>query len=256
MRQKSILTCAIILQLLYLHVNGQGSLRDSAINLSFIGFKYQGGINQGAWADVFPGSGEIGGELGVKFASNIYLTTGGYFYFADRVDSSAIREVLGDMLIADEFVITSDGLLSPIAISISGLTVPFKVGKIFPVIGPNDNSGLYVELGAKFIQYNYWFRVPEGSVGLLRGEYEKGYDRRTRGFGINEGIGYRHFASNNYVNFSIGLDFSQYRLEDARPIFFPTGELGGTRRWGSFFGVSFGWFFPIYKRAPNKAYYY
>ena len=78
----------------------------------------------------------------------------------------------------------------------------------------------------------------------------------ARGFGINEGIGYRHFASNNYVNFSVGLNFSQYRLEDARPIFFPTGELGGTRRWGNFFGVSFGWFFPIYKRAPNKAYYY
>ena len=92
-------------------------------------------------------------------------------------------------------------------------------------------------------------------VSAIEGEYVKGYDRLTNGFGIREAVGYRFFFFFGMVNFMFGFEFSQNFTQSRRSINFDTGEVPKFNRKDLLSGFFVSWIFSFYERAPNKVYY-
>lgn len=234
-------------------LKAQKNIQDSSIQLVMLDITYRGYLPAGDMADRFGFTSLLGVDLGYKLPSNFYLSGGFQYLFSDSVN---IAGVLDPLLTPGGFVVTDNGLLSDVRTLGSGFAIPISVGKIFPIIrSHNSNSGLYVEVGGQFLQHKFILQAREDKVAGLEGDYIKGYDRLTNGLGIREGIGYRYFASDGMANFAIGLDMSQNFTQSRRTVDFNTGLSDTQNRLDLLFGLRASWTFPLYKRAPNKAYY-
>ena len=238
----------------------QKSISDSTISFGSIDLAYGGYLPAGDFADRFGFTNQIGGEFTYKFASNFYINTGLKFLFG-----SDVRErIASNVTILQEdgngnssiVAIGSDGLLKAINLYQRGFTVPFRVGKLLPIVGPNPNSGLYVEAGGQFMQHRVFVEVVGGNVPTLEGDFLKGYDRLTNGFGLVQGFGYRHHSDNRLINFHAGIDISQNFTQSRRSINYDTGIADNSTRLDLLMGFKVGWSFLIYKQAPDKFYIY
>ena len=79
-----------------------------------------------------------------------------------------------------------------------GFTAGVYTGKIFPIFGPNPNSGLVVKLGVDFMMHKTFIEARQDDIPPIEGEYQKGYDRKRGGFLLHEFIGYQHFSNSKY----------------------------------------------------------
>ncbi|MCI4666906.1 MAG: hypothetical protein MRZ79_02015 [Bacteroidia bacterium] len=252
---KYSIICLSFFHLFAFGLKAQVSIRDSAIRMATINLAYRGSVAGGAWTERWNFVSNVGIDLGVKFKSNIYLQGGASFLFTDRTqDEGGLDELLRG---TGGLIITDEGFLSEVSISGRGFIVPVSLGYIFPVLGPNPNSGIYAEIGGQFAMHRFNYRVVDGESSALEGEYAKGYDRMRYGIGLREGLGYVYYDNKNQVNFAIGLDFAQVPTRSGRQVFFPTGPLDTNETTLDFFwGIKASWIYTIYKRAPSEAYFY
>ena len=235
-------------------VNGfaQQSIKDSTITMGLLNVSYRGLFPGGDLYERFGFNSQMGIDMTVKFKNNFYLTAGGHVLFSDVVkDTSIMSNILTNGLL-----ITDNGLLSSVRTIQSGFVIPLSVGKVFPLpVGPNKNSGVFVEVGGQFIQHRVGIRALDEVVTPVSEEYRKGYDRLANGIGIRESIGYLFLANHSGLNFSVALDFSQNFTQGRRSIQFDTGLPGLEKRRDFLTGIRVSWIFPLYNRAPDKIYY-
>jgi hypothetical protein len=119
------------------------------------------------------------------------------------------NDILNNYLTSDGNIIDGNGEYSNILLYERGYKFDIKIGKIFPIIGPNKNSGLLATLGFGFIQHKIKIDTPNNSIPYLEGEYSKGYDRLCNGFALTEFLGYMHFSNKRMVNLYGGLECTQ-----------------------------------------------
>lgn len=232
----------------------QKSAADSTISQGILEVAYNGFFPSGDFADRFGYTSQLGVNLGYKFRNGIYASTGAHALFSDVVREPGF---LDNIEVLDRVLIADNGTLSGVRMIGSGIVVPLSVGKLFSrKTGNNRNSGFYVEAGGQYIQHRITISSREEEASSISGDYKKGYDRLTSGFGVREAFGYRHLANDGYVNFSIGFEFSQNITRSRRSINFDTGETSFSNRLDILSGFHFGWIFPLYERAPDKVYYY
>ncbi|MCB0843895.1 MAG: hypothetical protein KDE26_11635 [Bacteroidetes bacterium] len=214
---------------------------------------YRGMIPGGDMADRFGFVSEFGIDLVYKFKNNFYISGGFQGMFADSIKEPGLLE---NLKIPQGFVITDNGEISNVRILGTGFVIPVSVGKVFPIIkSHNPNSGLFIEVGGRFMQHKIQINRLSEEVSAIEGEYVKGYDRLTNGFGIREAVGYRFLSNNGMVNFMFGFEFSQNFTQSRRSINFDTGEVPKFNRKDLLSGFFVSWIFPFYERAPNKVYY-
>ncbi|MDP5171092.1 MAG: hypothetical protein NWR72_12680 [Bacteroidia bacterium] len=232
----------------------QQSIADSTTQMALLEVTYRGGIPGGDLADRFGYLSLIGIQGGVKFKNNFYLSAGLQLLFGDVVREFDVFEKILD---SSGLLIGDQGLLTDYRVNAAGWMLPVTVGKIFPIFpGHNPNSGIYVEVGGQYIRHRLGFEAYDDDVTQLTGDYRKGYDRLTAGFGMRESIGYTFFDSRGYVNFSLGFDFSQNFTRGQRSIQFDTGLPNDQKRMDLLAGIRFSWIYPIYQRSPDRVYYY
>ncbi|MEZ4825968.1 MAG: hypothetical protein R3C61_06695 [Bacteroidia bacterium] len=235
-------------------LHAQKSIADSALSMAFMQVSYQGMIPAGNLSARFGYCSQLGMDAGYKFGSGLYLSTGVKAFFSDGVKEDGL---LSNLIVPGGFLIANNGTLTGIRILGTGLLVPLSLGKIFPVNSRHNlNSGFYAELGGQYLQHKISLFPTDEKVAAISGDYKKGYDRLTSGFGIREAAGYRYFSNNGYLNFSVGLEFSQNFTRSRRSINFDTGQQDTPRRVDLLSGFSVGWIFPLYQRAPDKVYYF
>lgn len=230
----------------------QVSMRDSAIQFTTLEIVYRGGLPSADLALRYGYLSQMGVQGGIKFASNWYFQGGVQVLFGDRVNEGTLLQSIVD---DSGFMIGDQGILSDFRVGATGWVVPFSLGKIFP-LGPNPNSGLYVEVGGQYLQHRLSFNTLDDDFAPVSGAYRKGYDRFTNGFGARQSIGYAFFDNRGYVNFFIGLDASQNLTRGRRSIQFDTGQPYLDRKLDLLTGFRFGWVYPIYEKAPDRRYYY
>jgi hypothetical protein len=240
---------------------GQKSIRDSSITLGHLSIAYSLGQPGGDLNKRFGLTNQIGVETGVKFASNFYAYTGLKFIFGNVVKEPIARNVVqlvgSDSLGYSTMALGADGRFYTVRFFERGITIPFVAGKIFRLNKEkNLNSGIYVELGGQFIQHKVSINAIGDNVPYLSKPYLKGYDRLTNGFGLVEGLGYRHFSNNRFTNFFVGLELSQNFTRNRRLRNFDTGIQETQQRNDLLYSFKAGWTFPIYKSAPESEYYY
>lgn len=207
-----------------------------------------------------------GGDMKTRFGNNISLGVGfmrktnkNFLWGAEvnYIAGADVKEkyVLDSLKTSRGQFINTDGNFSDVRTFERGFSTYAKIGKVFPILSPNKNSGIMVMAGLGFIQHKIHIEVLNENVPALNEEYRKGYDRLTNGISIHEFIGYYYLSQSNRLNFYAGFDFSQSFTQNRRDWdFFAQKKLDEQRK-DYLNGFKFGFVIPIYKRMPREFYF-
>ena len=99
--------------------------------------------------------------------------------------------------------------------------------------------------------------MADNTAPQLLDDYKKGYDRLAGGLGISEFIGYTYLSNSKLINFYLGFEINQSWSKPKRDVNFDTGEPNPKlNRYDVLYGIKVGWIIPLFKRLPEKYYYY
>ena len=229
----------------------QKSIKDTIITFPMIGVSAAYQFPGGNLSERFGNDISVGLVFQWKFKNNWLAGFDGTFFFSDNVKE---KYFLDQYKTADGNIIDGNGDYSIVSLSERGVKLELKGGKIFPVIGPNRNSGLMTTLGIGYIQHKILIETPQGPIPYIEDEYRKGFDRLTNGFCLTEFMGYIHFGNKRLVNYYAGLEFTQAFTKNKRELNFDSGIKDDKQRTDLFFGIRIGWVFPLYRRNADKIY--
>lgn len=232
---------------------GQRNVRDSTLSFFAIGAEMGIQMPLADLSDRFGYGGITGGGLMYKFKSNLTLEGNVGFFYGNQVKEDS---VLAPLKTEQDFIIDRTGNPAEVFLQERGFVISGRVGKIFPIIGPNPNSGLHVALGTGFMQHKIRIEDDLGSVPQLQGDYIKGYDRLSNGWLVSQSIGYQHFSNYRLVNYYIGVEFYEAWTQNRRTVNFDTGMHDNRTRFDVLGTLVFRWYFPTYKRQPKEFYFY
>ena len=194
----------------------------------------------------------VGGTFQWKTKKNWLFGVDGNFFFSDHVKEINILDKIST---SQGFVIGADGYYADVFLYERGFNICGKAGKIFPVIGPNPNSGLLTTLGVGLLQHKIRIEDKGNQAPQLSDEYKKGYDRLTNGLSLTEFNGYINFGSRRLVNFMAGIELTQAFTKSRRNFDFDTMMRDDKSRLDLLFGLRVAWIIPLYKRTPHEYYF-
>ena len=204
-------------------------------------------------AEMYSPSSTLGGGVGYKNKKNFYFGLEYNYLFGGKAKNG--DEIIAELLTHDGQLIGQSGEYAIFQYYQRGHIIWFQLGKIIPVGKSNPNSGLMFKAGVGFVQHRMDVSVQENTALQLSGDYKYGYDRLTRGIGLNQFIGYMFIGNSRIWNFYGGLDFSQAWTKNVREINFDTRAKDESQHLDLFFGFKIGWVIPIYRSAPADFYY-
>ena len=223
-------------------------LRLPLINLT-AGFHIPGGD----LADRFGSSSTLGASFHLKNENNTYWGIDVYALAGSNVKEDNIL----DIITADSLdIIDVNGHTASIRFWERGAQSQLVLGKIVPVLGPNENSGLFIQGGLGYIYHKIRIEDIGNQSPQLNSELLKGYDRLCMGFTTSQFIGYRYFSNNHKINFFVGMEFIQAFTQDVRQYDYNAQTAYEDKRVDLLSGLKFGWTFPLYEKSDNKYYYY
>lgn len=226
-------------------------MHDTTLSFPFFGF--QGGLFvPGAdLAKSYGANYSIGACYWRKTKYDVIFGIEYNYIFGDQVRINPLDSVST----TNGFVINSVGQFTNVQVYERGHFAMLKLGKIFPGMGPNPSSGLFIKGGAGFWLtqiYYYW----NGTVPpQFTGDYIKGYDRLSYGPAFSEDFGYIHFSNNHRLNFSLELELGEGFLKDVRAYSYDTRTTDHSTQFDMSIGLKAAWYFPIYKHAKEQYYY-
>ncbi len=244
-----------LLSFLCLHLNSitaQVNLKDSTVSFTMIGATFAYQLPGGDMADRFGNNFNVGGVFQIKLKNNFVLGFDGNFLFSEKIRENGILDSLRD---PNGYFINAEGQIATIALVERGWKYELKVGKVFPVIGPNKNSGILATLGGGILQHKIRMEATGGSYPSIEGNYAKGYDKLSNGFSLTEFTGYINFGNQRLVNFYGGFEFTQAFTQNRRNFDFDLQKQDTRKRMDLLFGFRVAWIIPIYKRAPKQFYF-
>ena len=232
----------------------QVNVKDSLHSVSIIGIG--GGINAPS-ADLktrFDYFTSIHANYYRKQASGLIWGADISYYFGNKVIED---HVLNGIDTEDGFIIGGNGTLYEPLFFMRGYSTSVKIGKLFPVIGPNKNSGIYLMAGGGYLQHKIRIETERNAfVPALTKEYLKGYDRLTNGILFQPTLGYLHLSNSRLLNFSIQLEYYLGFTQNRRSFNFDEIAADKNRRNDNFLNVRLNWLLPVYKKKAKDFYYF
>mgnify|MGYP000123570935 CR=1 FL=1 len=245
---------SIVFSLASNHSLAQRNAADSAIGAAWLGIQYAGGFSGGDLADRYGYFNHVGIMGGYKTNKNWVFGMEANFMFGDSVALTG----LFDHLVDSKGNITDiNGDIATVRVGGRGLYINGVVGKILPILSPNPNSGIYVNVGLGYFIHRLRIETQDHVVPQIELDYKKGYDRLSSGANVTQFIGYAFMADQGGVNFYGGLYAQQGFTKNRRAINFDTPDIPVSQdlRLELQFGFKFGWLIPIYQREPKEFYY-
>jgi len=231
----------------------QNAVQDSSLFDPHVSVSYSYQVPGGDMASRFGNNNNIGLGFHIKSRKNWYYGLQGTYLFGNQVIQE--KGFLGNLLVDGGYILDNEGQQTKISIQERGFSLTGDFGRLFPVIGPNPNSGILIFTGAGLLQHKIRIEHQEAHVQQLEGEYIKGYDRLTNGLLIHEFVGYYHMSNNRLVNFFIGVEAWQGFTQSRRDYNFDTKTKDETKRNDNLVGIRAGWTLHLYKRMSNDFYY-
>lgn len=199
----------------------------------------------------------ISGEVGYKFRSGLYLTFQGGGLFGDKIVEPGFLqgmyigslEQVGVLSFMDE-----SGRIFSISVRQRGWQAQTRIGWILRALRlpwQNPNCGPFVEIGGGYLSHRIHIdKARSDKLPLLEGEYLKGLDRLTGGWGLCQAVGYRFFSNKGLINFFIAIEAGQYYTRSLRGYLYDVGRPDRDRRRDFWYGFRIGWSLPLYEKAP------
>tara|TARA_B100000401_G_C52794406_1_gene715093 strand:+ start:1003 stop:1749 length:747 start_codon:yes stop_codon:yes gene_type:complete len=227
------------------------NIKDSCISAPVFSFSYGHQFPFGDLQNRFGSNNNVGFSGGYKLKSNWLFEFSTDFIFGTNVKDTTIVDHLQNN---QNWIINQLGEEGIILIQQRGQVFSFKAGKVFDIIGPNQNSGLIFKLGAGWLRHkirvdNQYNRIPQ-----LSQENLVFYDRLTSGLQLSQFIGYQHMSNNRLTNFYFGFDFLQGFTKGRRDYQIDLMGPANEKRIDLLWGIKFGWIVPVFRQAPNDFY--
>lgn len=237
----------------FVQANAQESIKDEPILLTQI--SVHGGFHLPAamMAQKFGSSFLLGGGVHVKNRKNIIFGAEYSYFFNETVKNR--EQYLQNMRTVDNMIIAKDGTAANILSGERGFIIQGNIGKIFPVIGPNINSGILIRIGIGYFQHKIHFEARKQDVPQIEGDMRQYYDQLTSGPTITQFIGYQHLSNSRLANFFIGIEGYQAFTQNRRDYNIDLNGPDKTQRLDMLFGARVGWMWLIYKRKPQDFYF-
>ncbi len=204
-------------------------------------------------ADRFNANSNIGISFSYKTGANWILGLGGEFIFGPQPKETSM---LDHLKTSAGYIIGTNGEYADIRLYERGFSIDLTIGKIFPLFGPNKNSGILFRAGPGFLQHRIRIEDPNNVVPQLDGDYKKGYDRLTNGPEISTFLGYVYLGNRKLINFWIGGQLNVGFTMNRRSYNFDTRSNDPTHRTDILLGIKGGWILPLYKKMPDPFYYH
>jgi len=229
------------------------SIKDTTLNLHLFSFHVSSHLPAGDIASRYGFNAGVGGSYWFKTSSNWLLAADFTYIFGSKFKEDSI---LNGLLDHSGYLITSYGEQMYPTISERGFYSGLRVGKLFPVIGPNPNSGLIITASAGLLQYKTFFRLEENTIPIIMDNYVKMLDYLTNGFAMNQFIGYLHLDSEQPINFYAGFEFHQAWTMCRRDWLYNLHGPENKLRHDFLFGIRLGWIFPVGKKTTGTYTYF
>ena len=231
-----------------------GNAQSDSLNVLLPTFSFSGQLPGGDMSDRFGESGLLGFGLRYKLKSNFVFGISYNYLFGSKIKIE--DQLFSNIKTEEGSVIDNTGSYGFISIYEGGAFVAAEFGKIFPLSKKNVNAGIYVSLSPGYLYHKIKIEVTDNNIPALDGDYKKGYDRFTGGYGIREQIGYFYLDEHeNIKNFFVAFDFIQGFTHPLRKVNFDTMQADVVQnRLDLLFGIKIGWMLPVRRNKP-KAYY-
>jgi hypothetical protein len=251
---KNFFLMSFVLLCLSTNVNAQRNVKDSIIGTPLIALHYGGNLPQGDLKDRYGFLNHLGFLAGYKTNQNWFFGVDANFIFGNRIQMTdpllKLRDSKG--IITDE-----NGDIASVILNSRGMNANLAIGKVFPVLSPNGNSGIFVHIGAGFLAHKLRIETNSQVVPAIEGNYKKGYDRLTSGINLHQFVGYTYMANQGLINFYGGFYAQEGFTKNRRTINFdqPDIPVSTATRFDIQIGLKIGWMLPIYKRLPKDFYF-
>ena len=208
-------------------------------------------IPAGGIAKRFGINSSLGSDFTLKTRSNFLVGTDVEFIFGNNLNE---KDIFKNILTDEGYLINKDGEYANVILTERGFYFGGKIGKQFPILNKNLNSGVFFTLGSGLLQYKTRIEVESNNAPNILTDYAKGYDRLTNGLAFKEFIGYRFLSSKQTINFYFGFEFYQAFTKNRRSFDFTTMQKDENLYKDYLYSFRFGWIIPIYKRVPQEFY--
>jgi len=234
-------------------LHSQTSVKDSTIftALFFASYAYQ--VPGNDLAKRFGNNSNIGGGCLIKTDKNLLFGIDFNFLFSNKVNEK--DSLFKHISTSDGFIIGQDGLYAEVHLWQRGFNTSFKMGKLFPVFGPNPNSGIAIILGIGYLTHKIRIENRDKTAPPINGDYKRGYDRLSAGLSTSQFIGYMHLGNNKLISFFAGFELTQAWTKSRRIYDFDKMSRNDDKYFDTLYGIKIGWIIPLYKRLPDKYYY-
>ncbi len=231
----------------------KGTVRDTSIFTPLVSMNYGFYVPAGDFADRFGPNSAIGASGNFKLASQWNFGIEYAFHFSNIVREDSI---LDGLKTSEGYILNSSGSPANVPIYQRGHTVSLNIGRLFPIFGPNPNSGLMIRFGLGYWQHKIRIETNQDVIPQLTKELKKGYDRLSSGLLLNQFIGYNHLSNSKLINFFIGIDINEGFLSSRRSYNIDQMRVNDDKRFDIQIGLKAGWILPIYRRSPEQFYRY
>ena len=226
--------------------------KDSVIYFPFIRVSLAVQSPQGDFADNYGTNSNIGLSLGLKNKSNQTFELNYNFIHSANVKNTSVL----DHLINDQgWIINQYGEENLYLMYHRGGLISLDVGKVFNLIGPNPNSGIFLKGGIGSMYHKIRIENQENLIPQLKKEYLKYYDRLTVGVLLKQYIGYQNMSNNKLINFTIGIEIIEGFNRGMRDYQIDLMGPYTDNKFDVYLGLRAGWFFPVLRKDPNEFYY-
>jgi hypothetical protein len=232
----------------------QRSVKDSTISAFMFQAAYSFQIPLGDLTEYYGVNSTIGGAVNYKTDQNWLLGAACDFIFGDQISNRS--DILSLVATSEGEVIDGNGTVTSLALFERGFHFQGQVGKIFPILNPNPNSGLMVMAGIGYLQHRIRIESQFGTAPQIMGDYAKGYDKMRGGFAMNGELGYLQMSNSRILNFSASVEVVHAFTKNLRKYDFINMQLNGNEMFNdTYLGFKVRWMIPTYGRAPEKYYY-
>lgn len=223
---------------------------DTALNIPLVSVHLSGQTPYGDLKDRFGVNMAAGGSFLFKAQKTwIVGVEGSYFW------SKNVREnVSAQMKNSDGFIVDNEGFPADLRITERGFNSYVVIGKLFPKLGNNPNSGLITTFGFGYLQHKIKLYDANQKIAAVKGDMAKGYDRLSGGFAMNQFIGYLFLSNNRLVNIVAGFEFHEAFTKSYRGYNYDTGLADTKQRNDYLIGFRIGWVLPLYRRTLDFYY--
>lgn len=162
------------------------------------------------------------------------------FLFGSRVK----EDVLTDLRAPDGSIISNGLVPSYPLLKLRGHEMKLLFGKWVKIPSQHE-QGMLLQLGPGYLRHH--IEIDEGAdpIPQLLGEYSKGYDRLSAGWGVSSVIGYQYISEDRGISFHVNLSAAWFRTKSLRSFNLDTFMQTDDNRQDINFGIQAGWIFPI-----------